>query len=199
VSALLPAELREVTPVRCVFIDRDGTLIRHVPYLCDVERVELLPTVVEGLSELRAAGCKLFLHSNQSGIGRGYFSLAQAEACNVRMLQCLGLGADLFEEVRLCPEAPEQQIAYRKPSSRYALEVMARYAADRRYMCYIGDNVTDLLTARNVGCAAVAVDTGVAELRRSALEHGLDYPVFETFLDAARYVVSHFEPKHAAR
>jgi D-glycero-D-manno-heptose 1,7-bisphosphate phosphatase len=195
----LPVMPRQTTPVRCVFIDRDGTLIRHVPYLCDVERVELLPTVVEGLSELRAAGCKLFLHSNQSGIGRGYFSPAQAEACNVRMLQCLGLGADLFDEVRLCPEAPEQEIAYRKPSPRYALEVMAKYAADRRDLCYIGDNVTDLLTARNVGCAAVGVTTGVAELRRSALEHGLECAVFETFLDAARYVVSDFKRNHAAR
>lgn len=184
---------------RCVFIDRDGTLIRHVPYLCDVDRVELLPTVTEGLSELRAAGCKLFLHSNQSGIGRGYFSLAQAEACNRRMLQHIGLGVDLFEEIRVCPETPQQELSYRKPSPRYALEVMDRYGLERDSLCYVGDNVTDLLTARNVGCAAAGVGTGVAELRRSVREHGLDCPVFDTFLEAARHVVTHFGAAHAGR
>ncbi len=194
-----PVTTRQATAVRCIFLDRDGTLIRHVPYLCEIDRVEVLPTVIEGLSELRAAGCKLFLHSNQSGIGRGYFSQAQAEACNRRMLELLGLGADVFEDVRLCPEVPEDEIAYRKPSPRYALEVMARYAADRSCMCYIGDNVTDLLTARNVGCAAVGVDTGVAELRRRVVEHNLDSPVFGSFLEAARHVLGRLGATHALR
>lgn len=195
-STSFPAIPRETTTARCVFIDRDGTLIRHIPYLCDTDGVELLPTVVAGLSALTAARCKLFLHTNQSGIGRGYFSLAQADACNLRMLQHIGLGADLFEDIRLCPEAPDQEIAYRKPSSRYALEVMATYGTDRRSMCYIGDNITDLLTARNVGCAGVGVSTGVHDLRQNVLAHCLDYPVFDTFLEAARHVTSYFERGH---
>jgi D-glycero-D-manno-heptose 1,7-bisphosphate phosphatase len=173
-----------------VFLDRDGTLIRHCPYLCDARDVELLPTVVRGLEELRAAGCKLFLHTNQSGIGRGYFPLANALACNDEMLRQIGLGSDLFTDICLCPESPDQEVFYRKPSPNYAREVMAKYAIGCRSVCYVGDNITDLLTANNVGCAGVGVNTGVHDLRRLVREHGLQrFPVFDNFLDAALHVV----------
>ncbi|MFL6601400.1 MAG: D-glycero-alpha-D-manno-heptose-1,7-bisphosphate 7-phosphatase [Steroidobacteraceae bacterium] len=173
-----------------VFLDRDGTLIRHIPYLCDPTRVELLPTVVEGLEQLVRARCTLLLHTNQSGIGRGYFSQAQALACNEAMLNQIGFGPTLFSDVCLCPEAPDQQITYRKPSPRYAREVMQRHAVDASHLCYIGDNVSDLLTARNVGCNGVGVDTGGHNLRRVLPEQELhQFPVYDNFLDAVRHVL----------
>jgi histidinol-phosphate phosphatase family protein len=143
--------------MNCVFLDRDGTLIRHIPYLCDLRQVQLLPTVVSGLGELLKADCRLFLHTNQSGIGRGYFSLREALACNSEMIRQIGLGPDLFAGVCLCPEAPGQPIEYRKPSPKYAREVMITYATDVRRLCYIGDNITDLMTAREVGCASTSI------------------------------------------
>lgn len=183
-----------------VFLDRDGTLIRHIPYLCEAGRVELLPGVVPGLRELLRSGCTLFLHSNQSGIGRGYFSREQALACNDAMLEKIGLGQQLFADVRICPEVPgEGEIGYRKPSPRYAQEMMAKYAVDVRKVCYIGDNVSDLLTAKNVGCAGVGVNTGVHDLHSELRQHGLsEFPVFDNFLDATLHAVSHFRRLHAA-
>jgi D-glycero-D-manno-heptose 1,7-bisphosphate phosphatase len=183
--------------MNCVFLDRDGTLIRHIPYLCDLRQVQLLPTVVSGLGELLKADCRLFLHTNQSGIGRGYFSLREALACNSEMIRQIGLGPDLFAGVCLCPEAPGQPIEYRKPSPKYAREVMITYATDVRRLCYIGDNITDLMTAREVGCAAVGVDTGGHELRRLALEHEMsDFPVVDSFLEAATCALRHFGRPH---
>jgi D-glycero-D-manno-heptose 1,7-bisphosphate phosphatase len=179
--------------VSYVFLDRDGTLVRHVPYLSAPSEIELLPTVVAGLEELLAAGCKLFLHSNQSGIGRGYFSMADAVACNEAMIKRIGLGHELFAEVRLCPETPDGEIAYRKPSPNYAREVMAKYGASADMLCYVGDNVTDLMTAHNVGCAGVGVSTGVPGLTQLLREHGLQhFPVFDTFREAAGHIVNHF-------
>ena len=176
-----------------VFLDRDGTLIRHVPYLCDPNDVQILPTVVDGLTELVRAECKLFLHTNQSGIGRGYYSLADAVACNEKMLSQIGLGRALFDDVCLCPEAPNQEVSYRKPSPKYAHEVMARYAAEKSRLCYVGDNISDLLTAKNVGCAGVGVNTGGYDLRELLRRYDLEqFPVFDNFLDAASHVVDHF-------
>jgi D-glycero-D-manno-heptose 1,7-bisphosphate phosphatase len=175
-----------------VVLDRDGTLIRHIPYLCDPAQVEVLPTVVTGLTQLVESRHKLFLHTNQSGVGRGYFSLADAVACNDAMLEKIGLGDDLFEGICVCPEAPDQDINYRKPSSKYGLEILERYRKSTQDICYIGDNVTDLLTAKNIGCMGVGVNTGVHDLRPALLERGLEgsFPVFDCFSDAASYVVS---------
>ncbi len=173
-----------------VFLDRDGTLIRHVPYLRDPRDVELLPTVAAGLDELRKSGRRLFLHTNQSGIGRGYFSLADAVACNEAMLRQIGLGSGLFEDICICPEMPDQESRYRKPSAAWGLEIIARDAIERGAACYVGDNVTDLETARNIGCAGVGVNTGAHDLRQMLRASDLEqFPVFDRFVDAASYIV----------
>lgn len=180
--------------MKCVFLDRDGTLIRHSPYLCEPAGVRLLPTVVSGLIQLVGAGCKLFLHTNQSGIGRGYFPLAAALACNEEMLNQIGLGPGLFEDVRICPETPGQSSSFRKPSPNYALEIIARYGVAKADVCYVGDNITDLLTAKNVGCLGVGVSTGVRDLRETVQMHDLGrFSVFDCFSDAASHVIDYFE------
>jgi D-glycero-D-manno-heptose 1,7-bisphosphate phosphatase len=177
-----------------VFLDRDGTLIRHIPYLHDPGAVELLPTVTEGLLLLRAAGCRLYLHTNQAGVGRGYFTLAEAVACNDSMLARIGLGVDLFAEICVAPERPDQPAQYRKPSPRFAREIMDRARLGVADLCYVGDNLSDLETARNVGCAAAGLTTGVHDLRALAAGAGLsNYPLFDRFVDAARWIVDSAE------
>jgi D-glycero-D-manno-heptose 1,7-bisphosphate phosphatase len=178
--------------MKYVFLDRDGTLIRHVPYLSDPAFVELLPTVAEGLAVLLQSGCKLFLHTNQSGVGRGYFALDDALSCNEEMLRQIGLGCDVFEAVCVCPELPGDSVVYRKPSSKFGLEVIEKYGISKNSICYVGDNVTDLLTARNLGCFGAGVSTGVHDLRFALEEHGLaaDFPVFDSFLEAAVHIVN---------
>jgi D-glycero-D-manno-heptose 1,7-bisphosphate phosphatase len=181
-------------PRHGVFLDRDGTLIRHKPYLSDPREVELLPGVVEGLNALRRAGCTLFLHTNQSGVGRGYFGLEDAIACNEEMLRQLGLGADLFADVCVCPEVPDGEVLYRKPSPRYAREMIKKYSMHTTSACYVGDNTSDLETARNVGCLGVGVDTGGHNLRQLVNQNTLEsvFPVFDCFLEAASYVIRNF-------
>jgi D-glycero-D-manno-heptose 1,7-bisphosphate phosphatase len=185
--------------LNCVFLDRDGTLITHRPYLSDPACVNLLPTVIEGLREFISAGCKLFLHSNQSGIGRGYFSLADAIACNDEMLQQIGLGPELFAGICLCPEAPDQPVVYRKPSPRYALEIIAKYNLTKRDVCYLGDNISDLLTARNIGCSGFGISTGVHDLLPMLRDSGLanQFPIFSSFADAAKHAIAHFQAGNA--
>jgi D-glycero-D-manno-heptose 1,7-bisphosphate phosphatase len=181
-----------------VVLDRDGTLIRHIPYLHDPSKVELLPTVIAGLTRLRDSGCKLFLHTNQSGIGRGYFSLADAMACNQAMIQQIGLGSALFEEICVGSEAPDQPVRYRKPSPLFGREIINKYSVKQGAVCYIGDNVTDLLTAKNLGCHGIGVNTGVHDLRQELPLQGLVdvFPIFDTFIDAAEHVVRYNRHPH---
>lgn len=177
-----------------VVLDRDGTLIRHIPYLCDPANVQLLPTVIDGLGKLVKSGCKLFLHTNQSGIGRGYFSLDDAIACNNEMLRQISLGKDIFEDVCVCPETPEQDISCRKPSPKYGLEIIAKYATCKNNIWYVGDNVSDLLTAKNIGCMGVGVNTGGHDLRQMLQERNLEecFPVFDSFLEATDYILNYY-------
>ncbi len=177
--------------LKALVLDRDGTLIEHVPYMHKPEEVRVLPGVREALAAARAAGLKLFLHTNQSGVGRGLFTLADAEACTARMVELLDLGPDLFARVCTAPEHPKDPAVYRKPSPRFAQEIMAEFGYQPQEICYIGDRGSDLETGHAAGTRAAGVATGLddlaAELREAGLGH---YPVFPSFREAVDHVLS---------
>lgn len=145
---------------KAIFLDRDDTLIPDRPYLSDPAGVELLPGVTDALRQARALGYQLFLFTNQSGIGRGYYTLADAERCNARLVELLGLGADIFTDICIAPEAPDQPAVYRKPSPRFILESIARHRLDPAHCWMVGDRESDLLAGLNAGIRAAGVCTG---------------------------------------
>jgi D-glycero-D-manno-heptose 1,7-bisphosphate phosphatase len=143
-----------------LFLDRDGTLIVHEPYLHDPGRVVLLPGVREALVQVRRAGAKLFLFTNQSGVGRGMYTLADVAAVNQTMLDLLGLGDDLFTAVCIAPEAPGEASPYRKPSPRFIREMLARHRIDAAAAWMVGDSPVDWEAglAAGINVAAVVPD-----------------------------------------
>ncbi len=91
---------------KALFIDRDDTLIVDKVYLSDPAGVELLPGVPEALRHARDLGYKLFLFTNQSGIGRGYYTLEDALRVNARMEELIGLPHPVFVETGIAPRHP---------------------------------------------------------------------------------------------
>ena len=146
-------------PGKALFWDRDGTLIVHRPYLRDPAEVELLPGVRETLVRARADGYLLFLLTNQSGIGRGWFTRDDVEACNNRMFELLDLPAPGFSGICVAPEAPEEPPVYRKPSPRYLHEMIARHALDPGACWMIGDSLSDVQAGLSAGIRAVLLGT----------------------------------------
>lgn len=159
---------------RAIIFDRDGTLIEHVPYLSNPSGVKLLPGVRESLHRLVDWKVLLFLHTNQSGIGRGMFSLEDAVLCNERMIDLLGLGASIFSQICIAPEHPDQPSRYRKPSPQFAWDVAAQYGLEPKSICYIGDRGSDLQTASLAGTSGIGVATGLDDLRAELSTLGLD-------------------------
>jgi D-glycero-D-manno-heptose 1,7-bisphosphate phosphatase len=173
-----------------LILDRDGTLIEHVPYLSDPAAVRLLPGVGEALHTATAAGARLFLHSNQSGVGRGLFTESAVAACNQRLIELLGLGPAPFARICIAPEAPDQPSAYRKPSPLFAREIMREFGLEPAAVCYLGDRGSDLATADAAGTRGVGVATGLDDLRAELAELGLTgkFPVFDSLGEAIRYL-----------
>lgn len=145
------------SPPQAVFLDRDGTLIENRHYLASPEGVALLPGVREALAQARAAGSRLFLLTNQSGVGRGYFTLADVEAQNRRMLDLLDLGDDLFTRICIAPERPDETPMYRKPSPRFIHEMLAEHALAAGATWMVGDSPADWEAGLNAGVHAAAI------------------------------------------
>lgn len=143
-----------------VFLDRDGTIIEDVGYLGDPDGVRLIPGVREALLSLLERGCLLFLHTNQSGIGRGFYTREDAEAVNARMFRELALPDPGFTAVCIAPESSEETAVWRKPSTRFEEEMIAAHAIDRSTSWFVGDRWSDWATGIAAGMGAVAVETG---------------------------------------
>lgn len=145
---------------RALFLDRDGTLIVDQDYLRDPAGVVLLPGTAEALRRARELGYRLYLFTNQSGIGRGYFTAADVDRCNRRMLELIGLGDGLFAGECIAPEHPDQPSRYRKPSPAFIQEMIQRDALDPTRCYMVGDKEADVQAGLNAGIHAVAVCTG---------------------------------------
>ncbi len=140
-----------------VFLDRDGTLIKNQHYLFDPSGVVILPGVRAALGRLRDAGVLLFLFTNQSGVGRGYFTLADVERVNRRMIELLALGDDLFTATCIAPERPDEPAVYRKPSPRFITEMLAEHGIDRDRAWMLGDAPSDWEAGINAGIRSAAI------------------------------------------
>ncbi len=166
---------------RAIFLDRDGTLIIDKVYLSDPAGVELIPGTAAALRRARELGCRLFLFTNQSGIGRGYHTIEDTHRVNARLEELLALPPPVFDEICIAPEAPGQLSLYRKPSPRFVLEMITRHRLDPAHCYLVGDNVTDCRTALNAGIHPVAVRTGKVDPRTLPEIAQLRVPVFDDF------------------
>lgn len=169
---------------RALFLDRDGTLIEHVPYLHDPAGVVLLPGVREALLRAKEASIQLFLFTNQSGVGRGLFSLTDVEAVNGRMLDLLGLGSNLFTAICIAPERPDEPSAYRKPSPRFIKETLALHGIDRDAAWMLGDSAVDWEAGRNAGIHVAAVVPDARSPKDVETRTRLGVPAYSSVRDA---------------
>ena len=161
------------TDIPALFLDRDGTLIEDRHFVGAVGQVTLLPGTRAALARLLDAGTKLFILSNQSGVGRGYFTLADVEAVNRRMIDLLDLGPAPFTHICIAPERPDEPSRYRKPSPRFIEEMLAEHALEREECWMIGDRPSDWEAGRAAGVRVAAITTAATqaewESTRSAL------------------------------
>jgi D-glycero-D-manno-heptose 1,7-bisphosphate phosphatase len=155
-----------------VFLDRDGTIIKEKEYLRDPSQVEILPGALTGLSRLGEAGLKLFIVSNQSGVGRGYFTLADVALVNARLVHQLDCDGVKVEKIYIAPEAPNQPSRGRKPSPQFLIDARDEYGIDLPGSYMIGDKLMDLECGWNAGVRkSILVRTGYgAEVERTSAD-----------------------------
>jgi histidinol-phosphate phosphatase family protein len=146
-----------------ILLDRDGTLVEDVPYNDDPEHVRPLAGVLNALDRARAAGIKLAVVSNQSGVGRGLIEPSGLAQVNQRVEELLGpLGPWL-----ICPHAPEAGCACRKPAPGLILQAAERLGVPPSRCAMIGDIGADVQAADTAGARGVLVPT--AHTRREEI------------------------------
>ena len=142
---------------QAVLFDRDGTLVRDVPYNGDPEKVELMPGAREAVRRARSAGLRVGVVSNQSGVARGLIDEDAVRAVNRRVDEMLG-GVDTWQ---YCPHGPTDGCECRKPAPGLVSRAAEALGVDVRRCVVIGDIGADVEAAQAAGALGILVPTEV--------------------------------------
>jgi histidinol-phosphate phosphatase family protein len=136
---------------RALFVDRDGTLIDDVGYPRDPARVEPLPGAIDALREL-GGSFSFVIISNQSGLGRGIITDAEARAVHDRVIDVFARAGVGFAGAYYCPHAPGAGCPCRKPAPGLLVDASRALGLDLARSGMIGDKASDVAAGRAAGC-----------------------------------------------
>lgn len=171
---LSPISSLATPTLNTLFLDRDGTIIEDRHYLADPDGVQLLPGVGEALGRLCAAGVRLFLVTNQSGIGRGYFCEDDLNRCQSRLDELLAPYSACLTGMRFCPHEPNIDCECRKPNIGMWHSLAKEHCLDPAHCAMVGDKPADVLFGAQAGFAAsFLVLTGKGEQSAGAWQASL--------------------------
>jgi heptosyltransferase-2 len=174
-----------------VFLDRDGTLNHDPGYVKSAAELRLLPGVVAALARLKAAGARLVVVTNQSGIGRGFLTLKDLEAIHARLQGILEQEDAALDAIYFCPHHPNDGCRCRKPGTAMVERAVSELQVDLTRSYVVGDHARDMQLARSVGAKAILVtaepiETQALEMLRA--EQATPNVIVASMAEAAEWI-----------
>ena len=149
---------------KAIFLDRDGTINVEKHYLYKIEDFEFLPGVVDALKILQEAGYLLIIITNQSGIGRGYYTEEDFQKLNDWMISTLKQQGVMIADVYFCPHLPDAQVAEyrkecncRKPKLGMYKQAILDYNIQVGKSYAIGDKIRDCAICQDMPCCGFLI------------------------------------------
>lgn len=149
---------------KALFLDRDGTLNHDIGYTNKVEDLKIHEGVIDGLHFALNKGYILVIVTNQSGIGRGYYTIDNMFEFNQALCRELNKYEIQIKKIYYCPHSPEENCKCRKPSSELVIKASREFNIDISRSYFIGDRYSDVLCGFNAGCHTIFVETGGSKL-----------------------------------
>ncbi len=148
---------REMFGNRAVFIDRDDTVAKDVPYCHDPDLFNLYEGVPEAIRRLNESGFKVIMITNQSGIGRGYFTLDELNAVNSKMCREIEAKGGHLDDIFYCPHTPEDHCSCRKPEIGMGIQAIMKHGINPHRSFMVGDHDKDIEFGKRLGCRSIKV------------------------------------------
>ncbi len=164
-----------------IILDRDGVINEDSDdFIKSPGEWQAIPGSLEAIARLKQAGHRIVVASNQSGISRGYFSLATLLAIHQKMQQELAQLGCRLDGVYFCPHLNEDNCSCRKPLPGMLLQIAIDFQVNlARETVFIGDNLRDLQAAQAADCQSVLVKTGKGRQTSSQIQKNASVPIFD--------------------
>ncbi|MBN2368097.1 HAD family hydrolase [Candidatus Woesearchaeota archaeon] len=148
--------------IKAVFLDRDGTINVDKGYLYKKEDLEFLPNAIKGLKKMQDKGYKLIIITNQSGIGRGYYTEEDYNRFMDYFYQKLRNNGITITADYYCMHSPDEECICRKPNTHLVERAIKEHDIDSEESYFIGDKTSDIALGERMGITTVLVRTGKA-------------------------------------
>ncbi len=173
---------------KAIILDRDGTLVEDTGYAYKIKDFKLIDKVIDALKLLKD-NFKLFIVTNQSGIGRGLFTLEDFEKFNNHLINILKNSNIPIEKTYLCQHNPEDNCDCRKPSAKFIKDAEKEFNWNLKNSWVIGDLPRDIEMGKNAGCKTIYVLTGKGKKHKNDLSNDIkpDF-IAENLYEAAKII-----------
>ena len=144
-------------PDKAVFVDRDGTMARDVPYCRRPEDFELFPNTVKAIKLLNQHDFKVIVITNQSGVARGYFTEEILAKIHQKMKSELAKEGASVHAIYYCPHHPADECDCRKPKPKLVFQAAKEHDIDLGRSVVIGDLPMDIDLGKTVGSKTILI------------------------------------------
>ena len=174
-----------------VILDRDGVINEDSDaYIKSPAEWVPIPGSLEAIARLNHAGFRVVVATNQSGVARGLFGMAELNAIHQKLHGMLARLGGQLDGIYFCPHGPDDGCACRKPRPGLLREIAVRQGIDLAAVPAIGDNLRDLEAAMAVGAMPILVRTGKGRAAEHALPRHWGVPVFDDLAEASLALVA---------
>jgi len=150
-------------PMKVIFLDRDGVINKYPGdklYVTSLKKFRFLPGAKKAIALLSRAGYRIFVASNQAGVGKGTYSQKTLDTITIKMLQEIERAGGKIDKVYYCTHRKDAGCSCRKPRPGMLKKAASEFKFNIKKVYFVGDTIRDVLTAKNAGCKSVLVLCG---------------------------------------
>ncbi|MDP3042506.1 MAG: D-glycero-beta-D-manno-heptose 1,7-bisphosphate 7-phosphatase [Candidatus Omnitrophota bacterium] len=178
--------------MKVVFLDRDGVINKYPGdrrYVTSLKKFRFLPRAKEAIALLSGAGFKVFVVSNQAGVGKGIYSQKTLDAITVKMLMDINEAGGRIDQVYYCTHRKEAGCLCRKPKPGLLKQAAREFKVNLKKAYFVGDTIRDVLTAQAVGAKSILILSGKEKLSNQKNWEAKPDFVFKGLLEAAKFLI----------
>ncbi|PIP18821.1 MAG: D-glycero-beta-D-manno-heptose-1,7-bisphosphate 7-phosphatase [Candidatus Omnitrophica bacterium CG08_land_8_20_14_0_20_41_16] len=182
--------------MKVIFLDRDGVINKYPGdglYVTSLKKFKFLPGVKKAIALLGRAGFKIFVASNQAGVGKGIYSQRALDNITAKMLGDIERSGGRITKVYYCAHRKDAGCNCRKPKPGMLKKAAKEFKFNLKNAYFVGDTIRDVFTAKNAGCKPILVLSGKEKIEDKKSRAGLNLPYYHIFKDlkeAAKFIIA---------
>ncbi len=174
-----------------IVLDRDGVINREsATFIKSPEEFIVLPGSATAIEQLNSAGYRVVIATNQSGVGRGLFSVDTLKEIHDKLSTIVQKAGGRLDAIYYCPHHPDENCECRKPKVGLLRQIAEAYQCSAAELIVVGDSLRDLEAAWSFGSPAILVRTGNGRTTETTLPAGRCVEIFEDLAEVANHLTA---------